>query len=103
MNLLAKNKDYSFKYMLPKESENVLGMKKLYGYYSTQLLNDFDRVRNLNAEKHKSQFIKLSEKLSEIITNVRKLLYNYIKIHLSWVDLISYYSDVYDNPKKTEN
>jgi hypothetical protein len=69
-NLLQKNKDYALQYMLPKDTDYVLNLKRIYGYYNNQIITDFNRVRDLNAQKHKNQFIKVSEKLSDIITSV---------------------------------
>ena len=61
--------------MLPKETENVLNLKRTYGCYLTQILNEFNRVRELNGLKHKQQFILVSEKLSDIITSVSNFLF----------------------------
>lgn len=88
--LLTKNKEYAFSYMLPKDTIQILEQKRNYGFYINSLLNDFNRVRAFNGRKHSKQFVGVSEKLSEIITS----------LHLSWADLISYYSDIYDSSKK---
>ncbi len=67
---LVKIKDYAFENMLPKETNQLNQMKILYGYFNNKILNDFTRVRNFTAEKHKDQFIHVSEIFTEITTNV---------------------------------
>ena len=76
-NLLIKNKEYAFNYMFMKENENVLQMKRTYAHYNHNLLMEFNRVRKLNGEKHKSQFIRVSEKHTDILTDVSFHIYYY--------------------------
>lgn len=73
---LIKNKDYAKSYMLPKETEAVLNLKRIYGCYLSNIINEFTRVKDLNGLKHKEQFILVSEKLSDIITTV--IIYYYL-------------------------
>lgn len=71
LKLLTKNKEYAFENMLPKEQELIVQLKRTYAFYNTNLLSEFRRIRNLNGEKHKKQFIRLSEKHTDILTDVR--------------------------------
>ena len=56
--------------MLPKDTSQVISLRQIYSFYNTQIISDFHRVRNFIGLKHKGQFVIVSEKLSEIITNV---------------------------------
>jgi hypothetical protein len=56
--------------MLTKENEHVSQLKRTYAYYNNLLLHEFKRVRTLNGKKHSSQFIKVSEKHTDILTDV---------------------------------
>ena len=69
-NRLVKDKDYAFSKMLPKESNHLLGLKQNYGFYNSMLFFEYDRIRVLNSTKHKDQFIKVSEKHTDILTDV---------------------------------
>lgn len=81
-----KDNDYAYKIILTKETVINNQLKDTYYYYLNRLIDEFNRVRNFIANKHKTQFMSISENLSEIISN----------LHLSWADLISYYSDFKD-------
>ncbi len=65
-------------------------LKENYGYYSYQLLFEFERIRNLNGERHKKHVVRVSQTHSDILAD----------LHVMWADLLSYYSDVYDSNSK---
>lgn len=69
--MLTKNKDYAFNYMFPRDTQSLNLLKQNYGYYNSMLYFEFDRLRNLNAEKHKKQFVGLSQMHTDILTDVR--------------------------------
>lgn len=69
-NLLLKDKDYSFKYMCTKDNEAVANLKRIYAYYNSTFLSEFERIKLLNAKRHSNQFTMISEKHSNILTDV---------------------------------
>lgn len=73
--MLTKNKDYAFNFMFQRESVNLSILKQYYGYYNSMLYFEFDRLRNLNAEKHKKQFVGLSQMHTDILTDVKNFLF----------------------------
>ncbi len=69
--MLAKNKEYAFTHMLTRDNELVLNLKRQYAFYNTTVLYEFNRIKNLNGDNHKKQFIRVSEKHTDILTDVR--------------------------------
>ena len=45
-------------------------MKQQYAYYSTSLFSEYERMRNLYAERFSKQFPNFSSRNVEILTNV---------------------------------
>lgn len=69
---LLKNKDYAFKFMMGKETNHVEKLKQFYVYYSNQLFSEFNRLRNMNGNRHKERVVKLSQNHSDIMSDVIK-------------------------------
>ena len=80
-NELLKNKKKSFELMLTKETNNVLDLKKFYGYYLNMFYKEYDRIKYLNGFKHlDNNFVLYAQliqhniewksKLSEFIINI---------------------------------
>ena len=69
-NELLKNREYAFSKMMYKESAHVHSLKQNYGYYSYQVLFEFDRLRNLNGIRHKSHVVSVSQSHSDILADV---------------------------------
>ena len=80
-NELLKNKKKSFELMLTKENNNVLDLKKFYGYYLNMFYKEYDRIKYLNGFKHlDNNFVLYAQliqhniewksKLSEFIINI---------------------------------
>lgn len=84
-NLLIKNRDYAYSKMMPKvhqkflynfnffkkETQHVHTLKENYGYYTYQLLSEFDRLRNLNGGRHKVHVTTVSSNHSDILADVK--------------------------------
>ena len=68
--LLTQNKEYAFAHMCTKENEVVTWLKRTYSYYNHTLIEEFRRIRDLNGEKHREHFIKVSEKHTDVLTDV---------------------------------
>ena len=54
---LLKDKNIALPKMLYKETNNVINLKQLYGYYLNRLLNEYVRLRKLNSEGQKQNVI----------------------------------------------
>ena len=79
---LVNNKEYAFSKMLSRETNEVLRMKQKYGYFLNSVIDEYERIRDLNGERHKNRIISYSKKNTDIITD----------LHVSLADLISYFS-----------
>ena len=51
--VLLKNKDFAFSKMLPKETKRVNMFKSFYGGYLNSIIQEYERLRFLNAKRHK--------------------------------------------------
>ena len=68
--LLTNDKILAFNYMCNKDNEDLLNLKQQYALYSTTLLSEYERIRNLNGETFSNHFVSFSMKNIEILTNV---------------------------------
>ena len=69
-NDFLKNKELSFSKMLPKESAHVHFLKQQYCYFINQFFNEYDKLANLNGNRFKKHFVEVSEKHTDILTDV---------------------------------
>jgi hypothetical protein len=74
-SLLVRNKDYAFPLMMSKETCHVHLLRQNYAYYSTQFLNEFERIRMLNGQKHRTHIVGLSQSHSDILADVKISIY----------------------------
>ena len=52
--------------MIPKETNNVINMKKEYGYYLNRIIDEYERLNSINSFLHKKNLINACEKIIEI-------------------------------------
>ena len=69
---LLKDKNITLPKMLYKETNNVINLKQLYGYYLNRLLNEYVRLRKLNSEGQKQNVMENAKFQSSIISELFK-------------------------------
>ena len=69
---LLKDKNIALPKMLYKETNNVINLKQLYGYYLNRLLNEYVRLRKLNSEGQKQNVMENAKFQSSIISELFK-------------------------------
>ena len=67
--MLLKSKDYAFSKMLPKETKRVNMLKAFYGGYLNSIISEYERLRFLNAKRHKDNIDIYLRKLGECIAD----------------------------------
>jgi hypothetical protein len=77
-NELLKNKKKSFELMLTKETNNVLDLKKFYGYYLNMFFKEYDRIKYLNGFKHLDNNFELYAKLIQYNIEFKSKLNEFI-------------------------
>ena len=65
-NVFLQDKNASLMKMIPKETNNVINMKKEYGYYLNRIIDEYERLNSINSFLHKKNLIKACEKIIEI-------------------------------------
>ena len=93
--VLLKNKDLAFSKMLPKETKRVNMFKEFYGSYLNSIINEYERIRALNAKRHKEKITIFIRNLSDCITD----------FHVSLADRLTEFSEMKDdeNNANTQN
>ena len=69
LNLL-KNKDLAFTKMLPNDTKKVCELKKFYGCMLNSIIEEFERIRRVNAKRHKENITNFIKALSSECTNL---------------------------------
>jgi hypothetical protein len=54
-----------------KETQHVHLLKQNYGFYSNQVITEFERMRTLNGIRHKNYVMNLSQNHSDILADVK--------------------------------
>ena len=83
---LLKNKDMAFAKMLPKESKRVNMFKAFYGGYLNAIISEYERLRFLNAKRHKDNINNFIRQFSDCIT----------AFHVSLADRMMEFSEMKD-------
>ena len=93
--VLLKNKDLAFSKMLPKETKRVNMFKEFYGSYLNSIINEYERIRVLNAKRHKEKITIFIRNLSDCLTD----------FHVSLADRLTEFSEMKDdeNNANTQN
>jgi sorting nexin-7/30/sorting nexin-8 len=81
---LLGNKDYAFSKMLPKDTKRVNMFKAFYGAYLNSIIGEYERLRFLNAKRHKDNINIYIRKLSDCITD----------FHVSLADRLTEFSEM---------
>ena len=69
---LLQNKNNALKKIIPKETNNVINLKKVYGYYLNRIIDEYERIRLINSSSHKENLINACTKLTEIYDDFQK-------------------------------
>ena len=66
---LIANKTLALEKMLYKETANVNNQKQLYGFYLNRIIVEYERMRNVNAERHLKKTLNIFQRFAEITTD----------------------------------
>ena len=80
---LIQDKEYAFSKMLPKDSQHVLELKQWYGYYLNRIIDEYERIKDLNASRHRTRILAFSKSNTDILTD----------LHVAHADLISFFTE----------
>ena len=83
---LLTNKELAFSKMLPKETKKVVGLKNNYGFYLNSIIQEFERIRDLNNDRHKLW----------ITTFIKSLIESFTDLQINLNDRCSYYDEIRD-------
>ena len=67
---LLKNKNLAFEKMLPQDTMKVMDLKNFYGCMLNSLISEFERIRKINATRHKENITNFIKYLSKECTNM---------------------------------
>ena len=91
--ILLKNKELAFSKMLPKETKRVNIFKEFYGSYLNSIIREYERIRALNAKRHKENITIFIRKLSDCLTD----------FHVSLADRLTEFSEMKDDDDPNTN
>ena len=74
ISTIRTNKNQAMSNMCYKENEHLINLKNNYAFYSTSLFKEYDRIRNLNAQRFKLNFKLCTEKEIKNVNHVNKLI-----------------------------
>ena len=102
--ILIKNKDLAFAKMLPHDTVKVYELKNYYGCMLNSLIGEFERIRAINAKRHKLNITNFIRSLSMQCTNLHVCLAD----RQSQFNQLRDDNDIHNNPgriqlKKVEN
>ena len=69
---LLQNKNIALMKIIPKETNNVINMKKNYGYYLNRIIDEYERIKSINSFLHKKNLVNACEKINEIYGDFQK-------------------------------
>ena len=69
---LLQDKNAALMKIIPKETNNVINMKKTYGYYLNRIIDEYERLKSINSFLHKKNLSGACEKLMEIYGDFQK-------------------------------
>ena len=91
LELLA-NKNFAFSKMLPYETKKMVELRQNYGFYLNSLIWEFERIRILNAKRHKNNIKDFIKSIHESLNDFQ----NYLN------DRSSYYDEIKEDENKVE-
>ena len=89
---LLTNKNLAFAKMLPRDTKKVDELRQYYGFYLNSLISEFERIRDLNAKRHKNN-------IQIFVKNITECL-NDFQIYMG--DRISDYNDEKEQGNQNE-
>ena len=89
---LLTNKNLAFSKMLPHETRKVDELRQNYGFYLNSIISEFERIRELNSNRHKNIIQTFIKELTESLKDFQVYL----------VDRGSYYDEIKDEKEKKE-
>ena len=93
-NNLIQDKSKALAKILPKETNNVIGMKKMYGFYLNRIIEEYERIKTINSNQHIKNLIYACEKLIEIYGDFQK----------GTADIINFFNNKnYENKNNANN
>jgi len=93
VNNLIQDKNLIIPKILPKETINVINMKKIYGFYLNRMIEEYERIKAINSENHKKNLIYACERTVEIYGDFQK----------GTADIINFFSNNSVNNKMVAN
>jgi sorting nexin-7/30/sorting nexin-8 len=90
---LLTNKNLAFTKMLPFDTKKVDELKQNYGFYLNSIISEFERIRELNSERHKNNIQKFVKDIKDSL--------NEIQVYLT--DRISYYDEINEENNGSNN
>ena len=63
---LLSNKTLALEKILYKDTANVNNQKQLYGFYLNRIIIEYERMRNVNSERHLKKTLNIFERLTEV-------------------------------------
>ena len=84
---LLSNKNLAFSKMLPQDTMKVYEYKSFYGGMLNSLINEFERIRQINAKRHKKNITNFIRLLSTECTNM----------HVTLADRLSEFNELRDD------
>ena len=80
---LLRDKNAALKKIIPKETTNVIGIKKVYGYYLNRIIEEYERLKIINSVLHRKNIINACDKLTEIYGDFQKSIADIINFFIS--------------------
>ena len=84
---LLSDKNLAFTKMLPKDTMKVYEYKSFYGGMLNSLISEFERIREINAKRHKESITKFIMSLSNECTN----------LHVALADRLTEFNELRDD------
>jgi len=66
---ITKNKTLALEKMLYSETNGVNKQKQIYGFYLNRVIQEYDRMKKVNAERHLQAVLKIFEKQTNVTTD----------------------------------
>jgi hypothetical protein len=85
--MLLKNKELAFSKMLPEDTKRVNMFKEFYGSYLNSIISEYERIRSLNAKRHKDNITIFIRHLTDCLTD----------FHVSLADRLTEFSEMRDD------
>jgi hypothetical protein len=85
--MLLKNKELAFSKMLPEETKRVNMFKEFYGSYLNSIISEYERIRTLNAKRHKDNITIFIRHLTDCLTD----------FHVSLADRLTEFMEMRDD------